>query len=125
MSRKAKRKSYAVDGENYVASITECGFDESGAVRLHVTVTAEFGTNSTCILEGLTNRKFWHDYPNFDPDRTISITPKAICQLIRFARSNGWDPLSCRSNQRMQLTNECFARIIAANSGCSNDGNEG
>ena len=113
MPRKSNRKSYFVDGDNYVASITECGYDETGAVRLRITVTAEFGTNSTCILEGLTNREFWHDYPDYDPGQTISITPKTVCELIRYARRNGWDPISSRSNQRIQLTNELLAEIVA------------
>ena len=112
MSRKSNRKSYIVDGDNYVASIAECGYDESGGLRLRVTVTADFGTKSTCMFEGLINREYWHDYPDFDPARTISITPKTICELIRYARNNGWDPVSSKSNQRIQLTNDLFSLIV-------------
>ena len=111
MPRKSKRKTYSVDGESYTASIVECGYNETGGVRLRVTATAEFGTGSTCMLEGLTNREFWHDYPDCNPEEAISITPKTVCDLIRHARSHGWDPITSKSNARIQLNNEIMSQI--------------
>ena len=111
MPRKSKRKTYSVDGESYTASIVECGYDETGGVRLRVTATADFGTGSTCMLEGLTNREFWHDYPEFDRDQAISITPKTVCDLIRHARTHGWDPTTSKSNVRIQLTKKVISQM--------------
>jgi hypothetical protein len=81
-------------------SITDAGFDDDGNVLLRVSFRAGFGNRSVCIMRGLTNRSFWHDFPEIERIRAtaISITPRVVCELIRMAHQTGWNPVVSKSN---------------------------
>ena len=109
---KSKRKNLVVDDLKYTSCVNEAGYTEDGAVKLNVAVRAEYGTKSLCIIEGMANREYWSDYPNYDPSRTFSITPRVICEIIRHALQNGWDPNERKSDIRIQLNNEGLRKLI-------------
>jgi hypothetical protein len=110
---KSKRKHLCVDGLEYTACINECGYTVEDAVKLSVAIRAEYGTKSLCIVEGMTNRDFWHDYPNYDPNAAIAITPRVVCEIIRYSLRNGWQPMQNKATLRVQLDNEGLTAMIA------------
>ena len=112
---KSKRKGYSVDDNSYTVSVHECGYESSGGVKMAVTIKAEYGTGSFCIVEGMVNREYWHDYPDFSPTR-ISITPRVVCEIIRHAHSTGWNPTYDKSNCRIQLDNEALCQLMCEES---------
>ena len=95
-----KSRSYVVDGQDYAVSISDAGRDAEGNVLLRISFRAQFGSRSVCLVRGLTNRSFWHDYPEIEKMRSaaISITPAIICELIRLAHREGWNPNVSKSN---------------------------
>src|SRR5579872_3624195 len=95
-----KTRLYVIDGRDYAVSISDTGIDREGNIPLRVSFRAQFGSRSVCLVRGLTNRSFWHDYPEIEKMRAaaISITPKIVCDLIRLAHRKGWEPEKSKSN---------------------------
>ena len=106
--RVLQRKPFAVDGNRYVVSITAT---YEARVMLRVTIRAAFGNRSYCTVKGLQNVDYYHNYGYWDDETfseasdTISITPRLIASLIRYARDNGWSPESSKSNRQLEITN--------------------
>ena len=80
---------------------------------MHVAFRAQFGSRSVCLVRGLTNRSFWHDYPNVEQmrEQAISITPLVISALIRLAHQSGWNPAASKSNFELQADRELIRKI--------------
>ena len=110
---KSKRKNYTVDGLKYTACINECGYTSDGAMKLNVAILAEYGKKSLCIVEGMANREYWADYPDFDAHQTFAITPRVICEIIRYAHRSGWSPQTDKSNKRIKLDNDGLRELIS------------
>jgi len=53
------------------------------------------------------------DYPDFDPAKTFAITPRVMCELIRYALDNGWNPAYSKSQCEIQLVTDNLLAIIA------------
>jgi hypothetical protein len=106
-----------VDGQSFLLSIADGKIDQEGNVPIQITCRAEFGARSVCLIRGLTNRSFWHDYPEIEEMRAnaISITPKVACDLIRHARQLGWDPEACKSNFEMAADHELLKMLHSSN----------
>jgi hypothetical protein len=113
--RKAKPRKYTIDGREYSVSISAGEVDEDQEVHLRVSFRALFGTRSVCLVRGVTNRSYWHDYPNVEKMRTDSIflSPKVARALIHRAHSAGWSPETSKSNFEMLATKETIRAIIA------------
>ena len=77
-------------------SISDTGFDQKFNVRMRVTFRAQFGTRSVCLMRGLTNQSHYENREELE--KRISITPKVVCELIRQAHREGWDPEGSRTN---------------------------
>jgi hypothetical protein len=102
-----RRKPFVVDREPYEASVSAT-FDK--VFQLGVTIRADFGNRSYCLIRGLRNFGYWYNYGYWNKDYsesedTISITPRMIAALIRFARRNGWSPEESKSNHSVTMTN--------------------
>jgi hypothetical protein len=113
--RKAKSRRYMIDGREYVVSIS-CGeIDEAEEVHLCVSFRALFGSRSVCLVRGVTNRSFWHDYPDVEKmiSESISLSPKVVCVLIHRAHLEGWNPERSKSNFEMFATKETIRAIVA------------
>lgn len=98
-----RRKPFTVDNQRYEASLTA---NDADAVQLRLTIRAAFGTRSFCTFNGLQNFDYYHNYGNWDDIDSISITPRMVCSLIRYARRNGWELDSSKSNHQIDLTNQ-------------------
>ena len=68
-SSPGKPRSYSVDGKDYAVSISDAALQPGGDVLLRVSFRAKFGSRSVCLVRGLTNRCFWHDYPETEKMR--------------------------------------------------------
>jgi hypothetical protein len=107
--RVLQRKPFTVDGHRYKVSVTAI-YDAH--VNLRVAVRAEFGNRSYCTIKGLRNVDYYYNYgywdnPTFsETSDTVSITPRLIASLIRYARNNGWSPETSKSNLQLEITNE-------------------
>jgi hypothetical protein len=103
-----------IDSREYAVSVSGGEVDETQEVHLRVSFRALFGSRSVCLVRGLTNRSFWHDYPNLDKMRSesISLSPKVVCVLIRRAHSEGWSPETSKSNFEMLATKETIRAIV-------------
>ncbi len=106
--RVLKRKPLVVDGHRYEVSVTAT---YQAHVELRVTVRADFGSRSNCTIKGLRNYDYYHNYGYWDAEAfseasdTISITPRLIASLIRYARDSGWSPEASKSNHQLDITN--------------------
>ena len=120
--RKLKPRNFTIDGKPYAVSISAGEIDREQDVHLHVAFRALFGNRSVCLVRGLTNRSFWHDYPAIEEmrEKSISITPKIVCDLVRLARRSGWSPESCKSNFEFLATKDDI-RVLSAS---DDDGRE-
>jgi hypothetical protein len=109
-----RNRPYTVDGRDYTASISTAGVDNEKNIQLRVSFHAQFGNRSVCLVRALTNRSFWHDYPEIEKMRSaaISITPKIICGLIRLAHREGWDPEVSKSSFELSA-NRDVVRALA------------
>ena len=117
--RKEKPRKYDVDGREYAVSISVGEIDEEDTVHLRITIRALFGNRSVCLVRGVTNRSFWHDYPYVEQMRkeSISVTPKVVCGLISRAHSEGWNPEGSRTNFEM-FTNKESIRALTVQEHC-------
>lgn len=97
-----RNKMLVVDGHPYEASLTALYED---VIHLRLTVRAGFGSRSFCTFNGLRNFDYYYNYGDWGDIDSIAVTPRLICVLIRYARSNGWEPASCKSNRVIALTN--------------------
>ncbi|MEM9940488.1 MAG: hypothetical protein AAF939_02785 [Planctomycetota bacterium] len=109
---KSKRKRYIVDQLPYTACITEHGISEDGGIQLGVAIKADYGLRSLCLIRGTVNRSYWMDYPDFDPNKSFSITPRVVCDLIRFAIANVWSPATSKSQMEFRVDNQKLSSII-------------
>ena len=109
---KSKRKHFVVDDRAYWACVNENGSTTDWGIKLSVAIKAEYGMNSLCLIKGMVNRAYWHDYPDFDKTKAFSITPRVICGLIRHALINGWNPIANKSQYNIQLDNRALLAII-------------
>jgi hypothetical protein len=63
------------------------------------------------MIKGLHNVDYYHNYGYWDDEAfseasdTISITPRVIASLIRYARNKGWSPETSKSNQELEISN--------------------
>jgi len=118
---------YRVGGREYAVSIRGGKLDTLGDVPLSISIRAHFGTRSCCTVRGLTNRWFWHDYPDIEKMRqvAISITPRHVCALIAMTHSRGWNPDASKSNFNLPATREDIRALIpqddAANAALPHD----
>ena len=107
---------FKVDGREYTVSVSDGVLDNKANVRLHISLRAQFGTQSVCQVRGLTNRSLWHDYPR-DIEKwraeAISVTPRVVCELIRLAHQKGWDPEGSRSNFELFVDREMVRSELA------------
>ncbi len=115
--RRTRPKPLIVDGEPYLYWIRELRYDSNGAVPLRVVVRADFGTRSFCTINGLSNREYWHDYPDWNPAACISLTPGVVCQLIRYTRTQGWEPTESRTNVVFSLDNSAIDPMHSSDGG--------
>jgi hypothetical protein len=115
--QRSKPRDYVIDGRPYAVTISAAHIDEERNVHLRVTFRALFGTRSVRTVRGITNRSFWHDYPHIEEMRakSISLTPKAVCELVRLAHRAGWTPENCRSNFEFHTTTDDI-RALAGSS---------
>lgn len=97
-----RKKPFIVDNQRYEASLTAMYAE---VIHLRLTIRADFGYRSFCTFNGLQNFDYYHNYGHWDDIDSIAITPGVISSLIRYARRNGWDPESSKSNQQINLTN--------------------
>lgn len=115
-TRKTNPKRLVIQGNAYIYWVRQLPHDESGAVPLHVVVRADFGTRSTCTITGLHNRERWHDYPDWNHESVIAITPKVVCDLIHYAHNAGWNPSDVRTNLTFEVDNSFLSRSSAPES---------
>ena len=106
MAMPKRARIYHVEGREYAVAISGGELDPQGNVPLRISIRAHFGTQSFCTVRGITNRSFWHDYPDIKEMRgiAISITPRYVCALIAWAHSSGWNPDVSKSNCELQAT---------------------
>ena len=102
---KSKQKRLIVDGLPYYTCVSENGYTEDGGVKLRVIVKADYGYESLCIIAGMVNREYWLDFPNVDLENTFAITPRIICELIRYALANGWTPVESKTQTLIEIDN--------------------
>jgi hypothetical protein len=98
-----RQQPFAVDDQRYEASLTAMYAD---AIQLRLTIRAEFGYRTFCTFIGLQNFDYYQNYGHWNDIDSISITPRMIIALIRYARRNGWEPDSSKSNQQINSTNK-------------------
>ena len=110
-------RPYTVDSRDYTATISPAGFDAEENVRMRVSIRAEFGHRSVCVVRGITNRSYWHDYPDVESMQAaaISITPQVVCGIIRLAREKGWDPDTSKSNFALVIDREAVRLLANSN----------
>ncbi len=60
---KPKGKKFLVDGKSYEVAIGVRDIVDGDDVRMKITIAAAFGHKSFCLVKGLINRSYWHDYP--------------------------------------------------------------
>ena len=119
-TRKSNPKQLNIDGNSYIYWVRELPYDDTDAVPLNVVIRADYGSRSTCTLIGIRNRERWHDYPNWNPESVIAITPKVIRDLIHYAHRAGWDPASNRANLTLEIDNS----FASGSSALESEGND-
>ena len=114
---KSKRRNYTIDGKPYAVYVSPGDVDHEDSIRLRVTFRALFGTRSVCLVRGLTNRSYWRDYPDIEQmrERSISLTPKIVCGLVRLAIRAGWSPEDAKSNFEFEATKDDVRALAVAN----------
>ncbi|MFO0885957.1 MAG: hypothetical protein U0894_17540, partial [Pirellulales bacterium] len=98
-----RQKPFIVNKQRYEASLTAMYAD---TIQLRLTIRADFGYRSFCTFNGLQNFDYFHNYGHWDDIDSIVITPRTISALIRYARRNGWEPNTSKSNRQFRLTNQ-------------------
>jgi hypothetical protein len=110
---KSKRVPLIVDELPYIACVSRDGRTADGGVRIRVIIQAEYGLRPRCVVGGMVNREYWLDFPNNDMERTFTITPRVICEIIRYSLSNGWDPNTMKTQAAIELDNDGLFAILA------------
>ena len=110
---KAKRRIVNVDGKSYEVSVSPGSIDREQNVSLRISIRAQFGSQGFCVVRGLTNRSFWHDYPNTEEMQaaSISVGPLQLCGLITLAHSQGWDPTTSKSTFELNATRDTIRQL--------------
>ncbi|MDB5335928.1 MAG: hypothetical protein JWN70_1547 [Planctomycetaceae bacterium] len=110
---KAKARNYQIEGQEYAVSISGGKINADGDVPLRISIRAHYGHRSFCLVRGVTNRSFWHDYPNIEEMRknAISLAPRQACDLIALAHRLGWNPVVSRSNFEFVATKETIQAV--------------
>lgn len=108
------RKPMTVDGRAYIASITAVYVAAGSPLTMRLTIRADFGHRSYCTFRGLTNHAYYFNYGEYDPEQSISLTPRVVADLIRFAHSQGWEPMQSRSNFEVESDNDAVRQIMHA-----------
>ena len=109
---KSKQRRLVVDDLQYIACVSENGRTEDGGIKLRVVAQADYGHESLCVISGMVNRDYWMDFPNNDMEKTFAITPRVICELIRYALNNGWDPNKSKTQASVELDNDRLFAIM-------------
>lgn len=109
---KSKQRRLVVDKLPYIAFVSENGYTDDGGVRLRVIVQSEYGYESLCVIAGMVNRNYWLDFPNIDIEKTFAITPRIICELIRYALANGWSPTESKTQFLIEIDNDRLFAIM-------------
>ena len=109
---KSKQKHLVVDGNRYIACVSENGRVSDGGVKLRVIVRAQYGCESLCVISGMVNRDYWYDFPDIELEKTFAITPRVICELIRHALANGWSPIESKTQMLVEIDNDVLFSIM-------------
>ena len=109
---KSKQRRLVVDDLQYIACVSENGRTEDGGIKLRVVAQADYGHESLCVISGMVNRDYWMDFPDNDMEKTFAITPRVICELIRYALNNGWDPNKSKTQASVELDNDRLFAIM-------------
>ena len=114
--RKEKPRKYVVADREYAVSISVGKIDKEDNVHMRISFRAHFGNRSVCLVRGVTNRSFWHDYPEVEQMRkdSISVTPKVVCALIAQAHSAGWNPETSKTNFELVVSKESIRELAAS-----------
>jgi len=113
---KSKPRRFYLEGREYAVSISAGDMDAQEDVHVRISFRALFGTRSVCLVRGVTNRSYWHDYPDIDifVKESISLTPRIVRALIILAHSEGWDPETSNANFELFVTKDAIRAIPAA-----------
>jgi len=109
---KSKQKRLVVDELPYIACVSDNGRTEDGGLNLRVIIQADYGLESLCVIAGMVNRDYWYDFPDIDIEKTFAITPRVICELIRYALDNGWSPAESKTQASIVLDNDGLFAIM-------------
>ena len=109
---KSKQRRLVVDELPYIACVSENGRTQDGGVKLRVIAQAEYGCESLCVISGMVNRDYWFDFPNIDLENTFAITPRVICELIRYSLNNGWSPTKSKTQALIEIDNDQLFAIM-------------
>lgn len=101
-------KKHIHNEQPYLYAVADRGMDENENVIVTVTIRADYASWSVCIFRGIRNRSYWQDYPDLEKIKTgtVPITPAVVSKLIDYARGEGWDPETSRSNIELTIDNE-------------------
>jgi hypothetical protein len=114
--RLMKRKRFTVDEQAYQVSIS---VNVEEVPQLCVTIRADYGKRSCCIIRGLKNYNCFWNYGEYNKEDfsemrdTIEVTPKMIAALIQHAKEQGWSPDTSKSNFNLEMTNTQAKALLA------------
>ncbi len=114
MPKKGLRK-LVIDGRRYYVSLSGRGYTESGAVPLGFAVHLEGNDRAKLLVQGITSRDYWLDYPDVAKfvDGSLTLTPKSIVAVIRHCLNEGWDPEGT-GQTNVQIDNSELTPIVAS-----------
>jgi hypothetical protein len=104
-----------VDHNQYVVKVSAERTDADGTVHVRVTLRAQYGTRSVCIVRGFENLDQWSYAwlkPDFVPIDVIAITPGVVCRLIKWAHQAGWNPAEVKSNVELRVSADDVRRLL-------------
>jgi hypothetical protein len=114
--RNKQRRRLTVNDRPYTAWIICDRIDEAGNAHIHVTLRAEYGTRSFCLIRGLTNFHYWsYDWwsANAVCPEPVAVTPRVLSRLIPWAHDARWNPADSKSNCHLQLSPEECRQMTA------------
>ncbi len=112
----SKGREFKVDGRQYLVAVRSSGPNADELVKVGITIKAGYGTNSVCIIRGMLNW-WWRDTgttPGFQ------VTPRVICDVIRYAHEQGWNPSDDKRDVAYEFTaSEFIDQFIKAKGGAA------
>lgn len=106
------RRHLVVNGDRYIVTIRAVPQSLNLPHSLCVTIRADYGHRSVCLIRGLTNLEYWYHSPDFEHAQTISVTPKVITKMIGMALKDGWTPRTSRTNFELTLDNASLKSLM-------------